>query len=59
MHGRAGNACGFGKVYEIRRTEFGREFRAALKVITEYFRSYVEDITAEYALMADLKGHTD
>ncbi len=71
----------FGKVYEIRRTEYGREFKAALKVITippddvslqqvynegmgeqdatEYFRCYVEDIAAEFAMMAELKGHTN
>ena len=71
----------FGRVYEIRRTEFGRDFSAALKVITvppdessvkqaysegmddasvtAYFRSYVEDITAEFAVMAQLKGHTN
>ncbi len=71
----------FGSVYEIRRTEFGKEFSAALKVITipsddatlkqaysegmdeesvtQYFQSYVQDIAAEFAMMSDLKGHTN
>jgi serine/threonine-protein kinase len=71
----------FGKVYEIRREEFGKEYTAALKVIeipqneaditsaygdgmdqqsaTEYFRSVVEDITEEFALMSEMKGYTN
>ena len=68
----------FGKVYEIRKTEFGTTYKAALKVITippapgdvkaayaegmdeqsvtDYFRSVVEDIVEEFALMSQLKG---
>ena len=71
----------FGKVFRIRREEFGRAYEAALKVITiphndadiraayeegmddksvtEYFRSCVEDIVAEFALMSQLKGNSN
>ena len=71
----------FGKVFRIRREEFGRSYEAALKVIriphneadiraayeegmddksvTEYFRSCVEDIVAEFALMSQLKGNSN
>lgn len=71
----------FGKVYEIRREEFGTTYKAALKVITipqnpadieasykdgmdqesitAYYRSVVEDIVAEFALMSQLKGNSN
>ena len=71
----------FGKVYEIRREEFGKTYTAALKVITipqnqadvqeaygegmdeqsitEYFHSFVENITGEFALMSELKGQSN
>lgn len=74
-------AGSYGKVYEIKRTEFGKTYSAALKVITiprdqadiqnaysdgmskesvtTYFRSIVERITDEFALMSDLKGFTN
>lgn len=41
-------AGSFGKVYEIRREEFGREYRAALKIITIPFnRSEIESAYSE------------
>ena len=71
----------FGKVYEIRREELGKVYKAALKVITipqnsseiedayaegmdeasvtSYYRSFVEDIAEEFALMSDLKGNSN
>ena len=71
----------FGKVYEIQREEFGKTYKAALKVITvpqnpsdiqnayddgmdeksvtDYFRSFVESITDEFSLMAEMKGYTN
>lgn len=74
-------AGSFGKVYEIKREEFGKTYSAALKVITippnpaevqnaysegmdeqsvtSYFQDIVESIMSEFALMSDLKGHTN
>ncbi len=74
-------AGSFGKVYEIKREEFGKTYTAALKVITipsnpaevqsafsegmdeqsvtSYFHDIVENIVNEFALMSDLKGHTN
>lgn len=71
----------FGRVYEIKKEEFGKTYSAALKVITiptspveiqnvfsegmdeqsvtEYFYSIVESIVNEFALMSELKGHTN
>lgn len=71
----------FGKVYRIRREEFGVASEAALKVITipgsqadlaaareegmddasvtNYFKSFVEDLAAEFALMSSLKGNSN
>lgn len=74
-------AGSFGRVYEIKKEEFGKTYSAALKVITiptspveiqnafsegmdeqsvtEYFYSIVESIVNEFALMSELKGHTN
>ncbi len=71
----------FGKVYRIRREEYGVVNEAALKVITipgssadlaaareegmddasvtNYFKSFVEDLAAEFALMSSLKGNSN
>ena len=71
----------FGKVYKIRRQEYGVVNEAALKVIaipgsqadlaaareegmddasvTNYFKSFVEDLAAEFALMSALKGNSN
>ena len=71
----------FGKVYEIEREDFGRTYKAALKIITipssqsevksikadgmdddsvtSYFRSFVEDVVDEFALMSKLKGNSN
>ena len=71
----------YGKVYEIKREEFGQNYTAALKVITipqhsneitnafhegmshkeveEYFGSTIQEITREFAIMAELKGHSN
>lgn len=71
----------FGTVYEIKRTEFGETYRAALKVISipqsedelrvnrasgmnersmaTYYRSCVEELTHEFAILAKMKGHTN
>lgn len=71
----------FGKVYRIRREEYGVVNEAALKVITipssqadlaaakeegmddasvtSYFKSFVEDLAAEFALMSSLKGNSN
>ncbi len=71
----------FGKVYEIEREDFGRTYKAALKIITipssqsevksikadgmdddsvtSYFRSFVEEVVDEFALMSKLKGNSN
>ena len=71
----------YGKVYEIKKIEYGKTYTAALKVITipqnkaeinnafddgmdkesvtNYFRSFVDKIADEVALMYDLKGYTN
>lgn len=71
----------FGKVYKIRREEYGVVNEAALKVITipgsqadlaaareegmddasvtNYFKSFVEDLAAEFAMMSSLKGNSN
>lgn len=71
----------YGKVYEIKKNEYGKTYSAALKVITipqnkaeinnafdegmdkesvtNYFRSFVDKIADEVALMYDLKGYTN
>lgn len=74
-------AGSFGKVYEIKREEYNKVYKAALKVIripqdpsdlrraysegmdrksaTNYFRSFVEDLTDEFAIMDEIKGFTN
>ena len=74
-------AGSFGKVYEIQHTEFGKVYKAALKVVriphdpsdlkraysegmdregaTTYFRSFVENLTDEFAIMDEIKGFTN
>lgn len=71
----------FGTVYEIKRTEFGETYRAALKVISipqsedelranrasgmnersmaTYYKSCVEELTHEFAILSKMKGHTN
>ena len=71
----------FGRVYRIKREEFGIVYEAALKVVTipgsqadvraaydegmdgesvtRYFYSFVEDVVAEFALLAQLKGNSN
>ena len=68
----------FGSVYEAEREDFGKIYKAAIKIITipkseseikairaegldedsvtAYFRSFVEEIVSEFALMSELKG---
>lgn len=74
-------AGSFGKVYEIQHTEYGKVYKAALKVVripqdpsdlkraysegmdregaTTYFRSFVENLTDEFAIMDEIKGFTN
>lgn len=71
----------FGKVYEAQREDFGRTYKAAIKIITipqseselqsvqadglddesvtSYFRGFVEELVDEFAVMSDLKGHSN
>ncbi len=71
----------FGKVFEIEREDFGRTYKAAMKVITipqsesefksvladgmdlqsatSYYKSFVEEVVDEFALMASLKGNSN
>ncbi len=71
----------FGKVFEIEREDFGRTYKAAMKVITipqsesefksvladgmdlksatSYYKSFVEEVVDEFALMANLKGNSN
>lgn len=74
-------AGAFGKVYDIKKTDIGGEFHAALKILsipkdenevsellsegmdyngaTAYYRSVVEEIAGEFALMERLKGNSN
>lgn len=74
-------AGSFGKVYEIQHIEYGKVYKAALKVVripqdpsdlkraysegmdregaTTYFRSFVENLTDEFAIMDEIKGFTN
>lgn len=71
----------FGQVFEAEREDFGRVYKAAIKIITipqsqseiqsiradglddesvtAYLRGFVEELVDEFALMSQLKGHSN
>ena len=74
-------AGSYGKVYEAKRSDFGGEYSAAVKIIvipqtkeeinealsegmteesiSEYFRTFAEEISKEFGLMSKLKGDSN